>query len=164
MNKGCAETTFVLKTPLKKTKKQKNCWCHFHFPQIAVLFDVQIKPCSAPCYLAGLKAVVSTVIVVLKRKWLADSTKNPKKKEAMLFTAMEHGDAPVLKLRWNSWVCRIKQSWLKLKKKTKHNLAQKVCVFHPFRRRLTFFKVWQRRGAAYLHCAPFPKAASITVD
>lgn len=47
--------------------------------------------------------------------------------------------------------------------KPPNNPAQKVSMFYPFQWLLTFFKVWHR-GAAYLHRAPFPKAASITVD
>lgn len=66
MNKHCADLADVNKLCVQNTTK-KTCLCHFHFPRIAVLFDVQMKPYAAPCYLTTLKAMVCMVIVVLKR-------------------------------------------------------------------------------------------------
>lgn len=122
-----------------------------------------MKPYAAPCYLTSLKTIVCMVIVVVKRTWLAVSTKDWKRKRHVIhsYGVLEHRDAPTLKLRWDYFVFRIKQRWFKPKKKNqkKNNPAQKVCMFYPFKWHLTFFKVWQK-GAAYLHSAPFPKAAN----
>lgn len=102
MTKRCADWADVNKlcvynTTKKKIEKEKAAGAT-SFSRELLLFDVQMKPCAAPCYLASLKAMLLHSNCCAK-KMIGSFYRDLEKEKSMLFTATASSSTEMLELQ-----------------------------------------------------------------